>query len=279
MFFTACNTEQHGGWKSKGGDKIPSFRNSEPASTPSISARVAVEQVAYNNLNSDLLLCEKTSSVKDKNLNLSYSIIGAMVGFDLTTILNSTDADLKLKTLQSTDATTTDPEVSTTSIKDLKLVEVKSLDAFIDRLYNALETVDVKLAQDLINPIKKSVIKPGSEISSLVYFNTADDGRKCYSSNLVEENYFDKNISILDENVFDQISPLDQSLLLLTSSLSILAFENGSSSNKDLLNFVYYLHTEELLKDLENTTDRTNTKNQLLGLVESFIPLYGKPKP
>ncbi|MCO5112916.1 MAG: hypothetical protein M9899_01950 [Bdellovibrionaceae bacterium] len=265
----ACTTEQNGGWKSKGGSNKPvvppSFSNAGRTEGPGAMTIMVVNP--YQLLAQDVLICEKSNEIQKQQFTLNYDVIGTLIGFDLFEIQRQNTLSL-IRTLTHL------KHDDLVSIDTMELADVALSEDHLEQILTGLKRLDAFFAEELRNIIDSSTVKSPSDSPSLNFYKTSDDGRKCFTANLLEEDLESQTYTNLNKDLYEAISPRDQSMLSLFTALNVFSRRYGMIDIYGLRDFVYYAHTKDFQTDVENVSV---TADNLQQLIKAFLPEYESP--
>lgn len=266
MSFTgACTTDQHGGWKSKGGSRNPvdppSFTAAEPT-TEIFSRTFRVNEAEQ--FQKDLLICESSSSATDGQLQLTYDIIGSLIGFELYESQNQR-TNVEIKTFENLD------HEQHTLLNDLAVAAVTSSEEFLEKYVQAIMPISPAFATAVGEILAKANETPEVLTPELEVYKTADDGRNCFTANLLQENLEDQTYEILNSNLMHQLKAVDQSLLTLHTALNVYARQFGMIDFEQLKKFVFYSHTTDFQNQLASGKI---SPEMFKKLIHTFLPEY-----
>lgn len=272
MFTTvACTTEQHGGWKSKGG-------SNKPVVPPTFSSGATAERIGpmtimvsdpYQQLYQDVLICEKSSTIEKQQFTLNYDVIGSLVGFQLFE-LQTRQIQTPIRTLLTQDDT------QWPSLHEMELADISSSKDHLEKLVHDLGVLDPAFAAEISKIMETSTHADPQLPPQLQYFKTSDDGRKCFTTNLLEEDFTTQSYMNLNSDLYAVLSPADQSMLSLFTAVSIFSRRFGMIDLPALKSFVYYAHTKDFQTDIE---DASLAPEHLHQLILTFLPEYERTKP
>lgn len=258
-----CTTEQNGGWKSKGGSNKPiEYPNFSSATMPETLSTIAIRM--FNPLvllEQDALICEQSVQIKGPVYTLNYDVISSMLGFNLFQI----HKEERLHPISTLDSQ------ANLSLHEMEMAHVVSAEDFIAERFAAIRKLDATFADEVLSIISNLQELSAEEPSELSFYKTADDGRKCYTSNLLLEDFEQQKIVNLNPQLFKSLSAQDQSFLLIHSALNVFSRRYGMIDIDQLSNFVYYMHTKDFQSDIEDVNVTPKALHQLL---TSFLPEY-----
>lgn len=265
LFYSlGCNNDQQGGWKSKGGSRTPVPPSFSEEITPFSTPESMVIQGRYISTASDLLICESSTQTKEHQLHVSYDIIGTMLGFDLFDARKQDDYTI---------TTLKDLELDTeTPLTSLNIIDIESSEVFLVDLLDGLLLHAPVFTENLNNILNSILVRKNALIPELMDYKIADDGRKCFTATIVSPNYENQNFEILNDEIFNNLTKQDQSLLMLYTALYVYARNYGAINLNDLKNFVFYTHTQEFQDIISETSSETT--NQITKLIQTFLPDY-----